>query len=327
MTCPDCGEALDTGALSCPRCSRLTHAARLESLAAEARAAALRADHRAERAAWEQAISLLPADTVQYRSIQGRLTQLPQEPEHTAGPHFSWKKVLIAVGPTAFLLWKIKAIPLFLLGKGKLLLLGFTKAGTLLSMAASLGVYWSMYGWWFALGLVLSIYIHEMGHVAALRHYGIPAGAPMFIPGFGAFIRLRALNLDPVRDARIGLAGPLYGLGAALVAFAMYIFTGLKVWAVIAHFGALINLFNLIPVWQLDGSRGLRSMTLRQRRILLWTCVALWLISSGPMLLLVIGGLIYRMFRKDAAPEPDRPGLIYYIGLLAALSWVMAASV
>ena len=68
---------------------------------------------------------------------------------------------------------------LLLLTKGKFLLLGLTKMGTLLTMLASLGVYWAMYGWAFALGLIVSIYIHEMGHVAAIRRYGFPASAPM----------------------------------------------------------------------------------------------------------------------------------------------------
>jgi Zn-dependent protease len=108
---------------------------------------------------------------------------------------------------------------------------------------------------------VLFIYIHEMGHVIALRSYGLPASAPMFIPGLGAFIRLRTLNITPIQDARIGLAGPFYGLGAALLSLALFLATGRPIFAVIAHFGATINLFNLIPVWHLDGSRGFRSLT------------------------------------------------------------------
>ena len=70
-------------------------------------------------------------------------------------------------------------------------------------MLASLGVYWTLYGWPLALGLVLSIYVHEMGHVAMIRRYGSAASAPMFIPGFGAFIQLRAMNLPPVPDSRM----------------------------------------------------------------------------------------------------------------------------
>jgi len=142
-----------------------------------------------------------------------------------------------------------------------LLLLGLTKGGTLFSMLLSAGVYWTIWGWKFAFGIVLSIYIHEMGHVQALQRYGIKATAPMFIPGIGAVIRLKQYRPTPARTpgsgspARSGdwaprsrptscTAPPASGCGAR-----------------IAHFGAWVNLFNLVPVWQLDGARGFRALT------------------------------------------------------------------
>ena len=73
-------------------------------------------------------------------------------------------------------------------------------------MLASLGVYWAVYGGPFAAGLIGSIYIHEMGHVAALRRFGIAASAPMFIPGFGAIIRSRQRLSNAHEEARVGLA-------------------------------------------------------------------------------------------------------------------------
>jgi hypothetical protein len=59
------------------------------------------------------------------------------------------------------------------LTKGKLLLAGLTNSTTLLTMLPSIGLYWTAYGWRFAVGIVLSIYVHEMGHVAVLRRFGI----------------------------------------------------------------------------------------------------------------------------------------------------------
>jgi Zn-dependent protease len=218
--------------------------------------------------------------------------------------------------------------PLLLLAltKGKFLLLGLTKIGTLLTMLASLGVYWAIYGWAFALGLVVSIYIHEMGHVAAIRRYGFPASAPMFIPGFGAFIQLRGIRLPPIPEARVGLAGPLYGFGAAVAALGCYYATRAPIWAVIAHFGAIINFFNLIPVWQLDGSRGLRSLTRGQRGIVLAAALVLWAITSSPMLLLIAAGCAYRLFTRDWQNEPDREGLMQFVGLLVALAAIATLS-
>ena len=91
-------------------------------------------------------------------------------------------------------------------------MLGLSKLSTLVSMFGFIAVYWGIYGWPLAAGLAGSIYIHEMGHVAMLRRLGINASAPLFIPGVGAMVMLRERVTDPVIDARIGLAGPVWGL-------------------------------------------------------------------------------------------------------------------
>ncbi|MGC2657031.1 MAG: site-2 protease family protein, partial [Bryobacteraceae bacterium] len=254
-----------------------------------------------------------PPDTVQHRSVQARINDLNQQvtvaPAHPQKQ--GWKKGAAGLGPIALALWKFKA-----------LLLGLTKIGTLLTMLLSLGVYWKLWGFPFALGLVLSIYIHEMGHVLALRRYGIPAGAPMFIPGFGALILLRGRSLDPVQDSRVGLAGPIYGFGAAVICLAVALLTGSHMWGAIAYFGAIMNLFNLIPIWQLDGSRGYHSLTHPQRITILAVTVILWFTTSIQMFLLIALGAGYRLFTKDAAKRPDQTGFFQYIALLLALAAV-----
>jgi Zn-dependent protease len=137
-----------------------------------------------------------------------------------------------------------------------------------------------------------------------------------------ALIRMRGVRLPPIPDSRIGLAGPIYGLGAAVVALWMYYATGAKVLGAIAHFGAVVNLFNLIPVWQLDGSRGVRSLTRQQRGIVLVAAAILWRLTSNSMLLLIAAVCGYRMFTKDWQTEPDNGGLLRFVGLLAALTLV-----
>jgi Zn-dependent protease len=310
VACPDCGAPLEESALSCPSCHCLTHAKELESLAAEAQRATVRGDLGTARKLWERSATLLPPDTVQYRAIRAHIDNLKSAPEDPKTKW--WKKGAAGVGPAILLAFT----------KGKLLLLGLTKLSTLLSMLAFAGVYWALYGWTFAIGMVFSIYIHEMGHVLTLREYGIPASAPMFIPGFGAFIRLKQLRITPIQDARVGLAGPIYGLGAAAFALAAGYFMGARAWDAIAHFGAVINLFNLIPVWQLDGGRGFASQTRQHRLAILAAAAILWFVTKEPMLLLITFGAIYRMFTKDAAQEADNVGMGQFLGLLAALSAV-----
>src|SRR5262249_1129740 len=129
----------------------------------------------------------------------------------------------------------VGTIGVLLLGKLKFLLLGLTKASTFLSMFAFFGVYWSTYGWPLALGLVVASYVHEVGHVAMLRRYGIDASAPLFIPGVGALVMLRQQVLDPLTDAKIGLAGPIWGLGAAVAASGIYVVTREPIWFAIAQ--------------------------------------------------------------------------------------------
>jgi len=324
-TCADCRAPLDPTALSCPACHALTRANELESLAGQAREATVRQDLAAARDLWERSSALLPPDTVQYRSIRARIAQLTAQIDADASgvsqpgastPAGKWGKGAAGIGPALLLL----------LSKGKLLLLGLTKIGTLLSMIAFAGLYWALYGWPFAIGMVLSIYVHEMGHVIQLRNYGIGADAPMFIPGLGAFIRLRRLNITPIQDSRVGLAGPIYGFGAALVALAVAYATGNKTWAAIAHFGAVINLFNLIPVWQLDGSRGLASLTRNQRIVIPSAAAILWLATSEPILLLIAIAALLRLFTdlggSPASREPDQTGLLQFLGILAALTAV-----
>jgi Zn-dependent protease len=194
-------------------------------------------------------------------------------------------------------------------------------------MLLSFGVYIGVWGWKLAAGIVLSIYIHEMGHVAMLRHFGIPATAPMFIPGLGAFIRTRYYPKDIVADARVGLAGPIWGLGAALAAHALFLITAAPIWRVIAYYGALINLFNLIPVWQLDGAHGFRALTRKQRWWAVAAIGAAWLFSHQGLLLalLLVGG--WAAFRGEAPERGDQRALLEYGFLVLVLSLLTALPV
>ena len=77
----------------------------------------------------------------------------------------------------------------------------------------------------------------------------------LFIPGLGALIRLQQQIVNPREDADIGLAGPIYGLGAAAVSLGLWYCTEQPIFAAIAGVGAWINLFNLLPLGSLDGGR------------------------------------------------------------------------
>jgi Zn-dependent protease len=124
---------------------------------------------------------------------------------------------------------------------------------TLGSALVSVAAYSLWGGPWFAVGLVLMIFVHEMGHVLEIRRQGMHATAPIFIPFVGAAIFQRSHAQSPLRQAQIGIAGPIAGTIGATVALVLYNSTHWNVLLIWAYFGFLINLFNLIPFGMLDG--------------------------------------------------------------------------
>lgn len=331
--CVRCGAALPPGALACLSCQRLVYADTLAALATEAQEAEGREAWTTALTVWRSAMELLPPGTQQAETVQARIVAISQRLDSgapsagaQAAPAGPKRRGLAAIGASIMaILWKAKFIVLFVLSKAKILLLGLTKLPTLLSMVFTVGIYTTLFGWKFALGFVISIYIHEMGHVVALRRYGIPATAPMFIPGFGALVRLKQYPATAREDATTGLAGPLWGLGAALVAGAIFLATGSPLMAAISRVGAWINLFNLVPIWQLDGGRGWRALNRTQRWTAVVALVVAWAISEDSlMFFLVILGAGRAMM--EAPPiEGDRRSLWMYCGLVLALSGLLWA--
>lgn len=315
VSCVRCGTELPPDALACPACAWLTHGEALKALAAEADLSTRTGNLLDARRQWTKALGFLPVQSQQHALIRERVAELTSRIDVAADSATS-------TGSTPW--WRrgapgIATVALVMLSKVKFLLLGLTKASTLISMFAFFGVYWSIYGWPLALGLVVSIYIHEMGHVAMLRRLGIAASAPMFIPGVGALVMLKQRIDDPLTDAKIGLAGPVWGLGAAVAALGVYLATGAKVWLAIAQLTGFLNLFNLIPVWQLDGARGIHVLTRGERWIVVGA-IAVALLMTEQRLLLIVGAVaVWRAWQPDAGPGDTRV-LATFVVLVTALS-------
>ncbi len=134
-----------------------------------------------------------------------------------------------------------------------LLIFKIPALATLGSALVSVAAYSLWGGPWFAVGLVLMIFVHEMGHVVEIRRQGMAATAPIFIPFVGAAIFQRSHAQSPMRQAQIGIAGPLAGTIGATAAFVLYNSTHWTVLLGWAYLGFLINLFNMIPFGMLDG--------------------------------------------------------------------------
>ena len=330
--CSGCGTLFPKRLLCCPSCDRLVHGDRLRMLAMNAEDAMQCRKIVSALQSWREALELLPQQSRQASIIEEKIRELSSRTEGRNGrngkhrsndnpvSHTTWTKKFSGLGVIALVIWKFKFIAAFILGKGKLLLLGLSKSSTVFTMLLSMGVYWVAWGWKFAFGLVISIYIHEMGHIAALRRYGYKVDAPMFVPGLGAMIRLKQRISDAKQDARVGLAGPFWGLGAAIIAYIIYYITDWGSWGAIAQIGAWINLFNLLPVWQLDGGRAFNAISRSQRWIIVLTTSAMWWWTNEGMLvllMLVAGG---RALLGPSTKKNDQVAFCQYMFLLVILS-------
>jgi Zn-dependent protease len=331
--CPECGTDWASGLVVCPGCRRLVHAERLRRLAAQAEDTARAGDRAGALAAWRSALELLPAGSRQHAQVGERIAALNQSVE--AGPSSSapapppgstWARILAPLGVVGLVLWKFKFVAVFVLTKAKLLVVGLTKAPTLLSALASFGVYWTAWGWKFALGVVATMYVHEMGHVFALRQYGIRATAPMFVPGLGAFVRMQQYPASPREDARVGLAGPQWGLFAGAATGAVALAMGWPAWAAVTRATAWLNLLNLIPLGPLDGGRGFRTLT-RGQRWLATGALAAASVATGDGLLVLgtVCGAARAAFGRGSE-TPDAGATVQYVVLVLALAVLGAAS-
>src|SRR5580704_2788734 len=210
-------------------------------------------------------------------------------------------------------------------------------AGTALVSVAAYSIF---FGWWFAVGFVVLLFVHEMGHVVALRREGIKASAPMFIPFMGAVITARSLGDNALAEARVGLAGPILGtLGAAAVALVGEL-TGSSLLIALAYFGFFINLFNLLPVVPLDGGRAAAAMTPWMWFGGFGVLVALAFLNPGnPILLIIVlfaGFQTYHRWQQRktqslaqaayyrVAPRHRLIVAAVYVGLIVALVFGMS---
>jgi Zn-dependent protease len=107
-------------------------------------------------------------------------------------------------------------------------------------------------GWWFGIGLIVLLFVHEMGHVLEAKRQGLPVSAPMFIP---FMITMREMPQDAWNEAKVAIAGPLIGSLGAAVIYALGVAADSNHLKALAFLGFLINLFNLLPVVPLDGGR------------------------------------------------------------------------
>ena len=145
------------------------------------------------------------------------------------------------------------------------------------TMLFSIWAYALAWGWMFAVGFVLLIFVHECGHLLVARFFGLKVGAPVFIPFMGALIALKDAPKDAWMEAWVGIGGPLLGAAGAAVCEVLFFLSGNPLFRALAYSGFFLNLFNLAPIGFLDGGRIVTALSP-------W----LWLVGAAVMVALLV---------------------------------------
>ncbi|HKS37151.1 MAG TPA: site-2 protease family protein [Verrucomicrobiae bacterium] len=259
----------------------------------------------------------------------------PASPSRDRGPS-GLGKALASLGVVGLLLLKFGAKLKFLILPVLKFFPVILKTGG--TMVASIWLYALAWGWWFALGFVLLIFVHECGHLLAAKRVGLKVGAPVFIPFMGAFIALKEAPRNAWIEAQVGIGGPLLGAAGAAVCDGIYLGTGNPLFRALAYTGFFLNLFNLAPVGFLDGGRIVTALS-----PWLWIVgiivVAAMLVAHPNFILLLIVVLslprVFFLFRRKTDEEKRyfevTPGqratmAVLYFGLVALLVAGMTAT-
>jgi len=179
------------------------------------------------------------------------------------------------------------------------------------SMVITMLVYGLAFGWIFGVGIVILIFIHETGHLVALKRRHLNASLPVFIPFLGALIGLRQKPRDAAEEAFIGVAGPVFGIAASFLCWLLFLLTKEGVFLVLASFGFMMHIFNLIPVVPLDGGRTVAFLGwkawipgLAALIVLLFYNPISHAITVDPFTVLILAFILYN-FRARLMEPPD----------------------
>ncbi len=321
-SCPSCSHWLPDGTLACPDCQTLTYGRHLSELAHTAQQLEQEGKLVEARDHWRSTLVWLPEGTQQADSIHQHITQIDSRLASEDAKKAKWTKRLGPFAPLFFFLLKLKSA-FFLLFKLKFFL----------GIFAFFGIYWILGGWKFAVGFTVSIAIHEMGHYVAVKRRGLKADLPMFIPGMGAYVRWYSMGVSRQDLAAISLAGPVFGLGAAVLCLALAWSTHSVLFLLLANIGAWYNLFNLTPIFGFDGAQATYALSRIQRALIAGMSAlffALTVVDSNAnragtqwVLLFVAAGMGWRCFTNDAPEAPHSRTLIVFLALVLLFGFML----
>jgi Zn-dependent protease len=233
-------------------------------------------------------------------------------------------------------LWKVislgnrilSRLGIFTVGVVTMLNLGPAAAMTA-TMLISLAVYALAFGWKFAVGFVLLLLVHELGHYFAAKVVGLRSSIPLFVPFIGAVISLRQAPHNAKMEANVAIGGPATGTLSALVCLIFYLWTDSMLMLVLAYTACVLNLFNLLPYTPLDGGRIAAAITPHMWWVGSITTGLLYLYTKNLFILAVFLFSLYRLWQGDGNDYNTQyyhlrfrqriKVAVWYFGLLAIL--------
>lgn len=224
------------------------------------------------------------------------------------------------------------------------------KFGKLALLGASAVAYSYLFTWQFAAAILISLFIHEYGHVWAMRRMVMKVKGIYFIPFIGAAAVTDSQFESRYSELYVALMGPIWGLGTAIICVLIYLIFSCPLFGAIAGWVALCNLFNLLPISPLDGGRVFKSLIFSLNNklgivyMIIGILAAIFIAVVAGLflfaLLAVFGGLdffieLYKLKRKNNSefvamnklnPKQFILGICTYLILVGVL-WFMMTSI
>jgi len=173
-------------------------------------------------------------------------------------------------------------------------------------------IWWISGSWVIAVAAIWGLLVHEYGHVLAMNRLGMGPARIYIIPFLGGVAKSQRLPASEWHGVLVSLAGPAFGLLAAIPFFALFIATGQGMWLQGVFIIALINLVNLAPAPPLDGSKALGPVLARIHPVLekvviglIGALVVLWGVTNGSWIFAAFLALALVGHLRRGAWRPD----------------------
>lgn len=139
-------------------------------------------------------------------------------------------------------------------------LVKFVKIGKFGLVIGSIAAYTYLFTWQFAVMVMILLFVHESGHIWAMKRCRLKTKGIYFIPFLGAAAVSDDLFKSRRDEVYIAIMGPIWGFALAGIVTVLYFWTGDMLFGAVAGWMAMINLFNLLPINPLDGGRIMKSI-------------------------------------------------------------------